>query len=170
MARDECDREDLMQEAVALADRIEFQIPENLESVIVGFRRNGAVSLYFGQDEVFQFNDRGQLRRAYLVGTMLKADDGRLVSLRRFRTQFESQLRSADLDELQTDQLKEHVRNKILGLRAAIANGTARVVRRETSIAGDMDLSARTAEWIDGLPDSVEIAAVPNVAGRMRRN
>ena len=57
------------------------------EPIVVGFRRDGALSIFFGDDPVYQFNAAGELRRAYCDGLLFKAVRGRLVSLRRVRGQ-----------------------------------------------------------------------------------
>ena len=94
MAREETDREDLLREATALVERIEFAPQDDpaADHVVAGFRAESALSLFFGSDPVYQFNSVGQLRRAFASGLLVKADRGRLVSMRRIRQQGEVQL------------------------------------------------------------------------------
>jgi len=73
MAREEEPREDLLREATALVERVELQIEGFAETIVAGFRRDGAASFYFGQDFVFQFNTANQLRRGYVEGRLFKA-------------------------------------------------------------------------------------------------
>ena len=47
MARQEQEREDLLREAVALVERIEVQTAREQGTVVIGFRRDGAASVYF---------------------------------------------------------------------------------------------------------------------------
>ena len=94
MAREESSREDLLREATALVERIEL-IPNGAaddQHIVAGFRRDGALSVFFGEDPVYQFNAAGELRRAYRDGKLLKATRGRLAALQRVRTQNEVQL------------------------------------------------------------------------------
>src|ERR1700704_5517811 len=101
MAREESSREELLREATALVERVEL-IPNVAISdghIVAGFRRNGALSVFFGEDPVYQFNAAGELRRAYTNGKLLKADRGRLAALQRVRTQNEVQLVRHELDE-----------------------------------------------------------------------
>lgn len=108
MARDEFSREDLLREATALVERIEFA-PRAIESlppgghagehIVAGFRRDDALSVFFGEDPVYQFNATGELRRAYRDGKLLKAMGGHLVSLTRVRTEYETQLVRHDLTQ-----------------------------------------------------------------------
>ena len=65
MARNEADREDLMREAVALTERVELFVPGFEELITIGFRSNGAMSIFVGQDPVYQFDPSGRLRRAF---------------------------------------------------------------------------------------------------------
>lgn len=108
MAREESSREDLLREATALVERIELAPRDTQlhsagaradEHVVAGFRRDGAFSIFFGDDPVYQFNAAGELRRAYLNGKLLKADHGRLAALDRVRTAHETQLVRHDLTQ-----------------------------------------------------------------------
>ena len=71
-------REDLLREATALVERIEL-VPHRdrqfdaSEPIVVGFRADGALSIFFGDDPVYQFNAAGELRRAYCDGLLFKA-------------------------------------------------------------------------------------------------
>lgn len=84
MAQKESDREDLLREATALVSRAELRIGG--VPIVAGYRRNGAFSLFWDVDPVYQFNPNLQFRRGYLQGDLLKAEDGRIVELRRERT------------------------------------------------------------------------------------
>ncbi len=97
MTRQEMDREDLMQEAVALLPRAEFQI-EGLQDVLtVGFRGKNAVSIFFGQDPVYQFDSSGALRRAYVGGLLYRSQGNTLAKLDRVRTPSQTILQRQDL-------------------------------------------------------------------------
>src|SRR5262245_10991650 len=98
MAREESDREDLLREATALVERIELivDIGNAGQHVVAGFRTNGAASIFFGADPVYQFNAAGELRRAYCDGVLIKGSRGRLVSLSRKRLANESLLLSCE--------------------------------------------------------------------------
>ena len=52
MALHEQDREDLLSEATALVQRVELRVEGFAEPVIVGFRRGGEASVFFGADPV----------------------------------------------------------------------------------------------------------------------
>ncbi len=70
MARDESSREDLLREATALVERIEL-VPHATDPliaasdlfdkhIVAGFRRDGALSVFFGEDPVYHFNAEGE--------------------------------------------------------------------------------------------------------------
>src|SRR5687768_8047260 len=105
MSRTESDREDLLREATALVERAELQVAGLGEPIVVGFRRDGAASFFFGADPVYQFNAAGELRRAYVGGLLYKAEQGELVALRRERTPAETALVRHDLSAAESTDL-----------------------------------------------------------------
>lgn len=130
MARDESNREDLLREATALVERIEL-VPRSdtaaaslnlaVDDVIVaGFRAEGALSIFFGVDPVYQFNAAGELRRAYRDGLLFKAVNGRLVSLRRERTEEEVQLLRHELTDVEQQEFLTTMSKQLRGLSALI--------------------------------------------------
>ena len=64
MAREEQDREDLLREASALVERAEVALADGATRVVLGFRRDGCASFYFGSERAYQFNTDDALRRA----------------------------------------------------------------------------------------------------------
>src|SRR5512138_3714273 len=102
MSRHESDREDLLREATALVERVELSVAGMTENVVAGFRRDGAASFFFGADPVYQFNAAGELRRAFVGGLLYKTDRGKLVEMRRERTAEAVELRSRQLDAVET--------------------------------------------------------------------
>jgi hypothetical protein len=160
MARREVQREDLLAEATALVERAEFQIAEESAPVVIGFRRNGAASVYFGQDIAYQFNAANQLRRAFVDDRLFKADRGRLASLVRLRTEDEVQLVRYDLDPAEMDAIMGQMGVRIARLRDEILSGKAKVLRQVPEASG---VTARIANWLRQLSDPLEIARSPRV-------
>ena len=87
MARNESDREDLMGEATALVRRIELSIVDTPEVIVAGFRKTGALSIYFGADPVYHVDEKMQLRRAYVGGLLYRTQGETLAQLDRQRTE-----------------------------------------------------------------------------------
>ena len=160
MPRQESDRENLLREATALVDRAELRIPGEPEPVTVGFRRDGSLSIYFGADPVYQFNAAGQLRRAFVAGLLYKAEQGRLVSLRRERTAAEVALQRTELDSKLTAEFLQTMRKRLSQLQAALDGGDFQLLG-EVSASGDTlsRVRARLAE----LPAHEPLAQTPNV-------
>lgn len=121
MAREESDREDLMREAVALVRRAEFTFPDRSDPVFAGFKRTGGLSIYFGPDPVYQFDDEGRLRRAYVDGLLYRTQGETLARLRRERTERETTLVRTDLTIAELESFLESMRNRLSWLREAIA-------------------------------------------------
>ncbi len=128
MARLEHDREDLLAEATALVERIELQVASEAEPVVVGFRSNGAASVYFGADPAYHFNADRQLRRAFAVGLLYKAEQGRLVSLERERSEQATSLLRRELNEDAQADFLLTMRKRIEGLGVLLAAGQFTVV------------------------------------------
>lgn len=160
MARQESDREDILREATALIERAELRIPDFGEAVIVGFRRDGSASVFFGPDPVYQFNSRSELRRAFVDGQLLKAEDGRLASLRRERTSDAVHLVRHDFTDVEQNTLLASMHAQLQSLRSAIEANQASVVGQ---VPAERDVLGRIKQWLEQLPATISIAARPNV-------
>lgn len=160
MARHEQDRENLLREATALVERAEVKIASHEESIVVGFRRDGSLSIFFGADPVYQFNTSKQLRRAFVAGLLYRAERGKLVALRRVHDQNATTLLRHDATaEEQTALLEE--------LSRACQEFHARLVCGDFSLVGEVppqaNVVARAEQWLQTLPMPIEIAQRPNV-------
>lgn len=161
MARQESDREDLLREATALAERAEIQIGVREETFVVGFRRDGSASLFFNDEVVFQFNTRHALRRAHAAGELLKAEAGRLIALRRQRTADEVQLLRRELTDAEQQTQLRLLDSLLELLRQGFASGELRIVGQHPPEA---NLRQRIESWLQELPESIAIADRPNVS------
>ncbi len=89
MAPSEGRRENLLTEATALVRRAELAgesfDPEN-GPLVAGFRRDGSLSLFLGEDPVYQFNPDGQLRRGFVDGLLYRTQGVTLARLQRDRS------------------------------------------------------------------------------------
>ncbi|MBX3413884.1 MAG: hypothetical protein KF708_14430 [Pirellulales bacterium] len=157
MAREESDREDLLREATALVERVELAFDSVAEHVVVGFRRTGQASFFFGVDPALHFNDRNELRRAYAQGRLLKAERGRLVSLSRQRTEREVALVRHELDAGETAALLENFAGRLRELCAALDGAAFRVVGQ---VPAEGDVLTRVRAWLASLEYPLAIAAV----------
>lgn len=163
MARQEVDREDLLREATALVERIELDVDSWPEPVVVGFRRGGEGSVYFGADPVYQFNLLGELRRGYLGGRLIKAERRCLVVMDRQRSETEVTLIRTPLDAAASQELLANARRHLSELLTRLEVGCFREIGR---VPLDADVLARVVGWLRTLPDPLLAADAPNVAVR----
>ena len=165
MAREEEDREDLLREATALVERVELRIPHEAETVVIGFRRIGGASFFFGADPVYQFNSHGQLRRAFARGLLYKADRGQLYEMRRERTASEVQLLSRQLTAEETAAFLDQAGEYLARLESALASGGFTLLGQAPE---NGDLPARLASWLGAVPAKIPVASSPRVGWRSR--
>ena len=164
MARHEEDKEDLMREATALVQRVELTLPATGETCVIGFRRDGAASVFFGADPVLQFNKTLELRRAFCEGKLVKAEQGRLVWLERVRTETEVQLRRREFTADEQRSFVETAQLRLSDLRQQVAIAETQVLRQ---IPEGEDVLGDVRRWLADLPRTLAIAARPHV-GRSR--
>jgi predicted urease superfamily metal-dependent hydrolase len=160
MAREESPREDLLREAIALVERIEL-VPAHAaddEHVVAGFRREGGLSIYFGSDPAYHFNSRGELRRAFYGGLLIKAEHGYLVSLDRHRQADQVQLVRHSLADTEQAEFIADLSRRVDELaRQCDANAWNTVGR----VPDDVDVLSRVREWLAAHREIV-IACSPN--------
>lgn len=161
MSRHESDREDLLREATALVERAELQVAGFAEPIVIGFRRDGAASVFLGADPVYQFNAANELRRAFVSGLLYKAEHGKLVELRRERSERETALLRKDLSRSETAALLLAMHGKLVQLAAAMSLGTYAV---HGQWPAEVDVCDRIRQWLTALPKEIRLADRPNVA------
>lgn len=162
MAREEQDREDLLAEARALVERAEWHVEGWNETLVVGFRRDGGASFYFGADPAFHFNPQGQLRRAFIDEALVKAERGRLVRLDRRRQGGEVQLVRDELDDERQQQLLHDLGERFERLAEALSQQRFTTVGQ---VPPTVDLAARVLAWLAELPRPILVATTPRAAG-----
>jgi len=162
MARHEHNREDLLRDATALVERIELKVDAFDEPVFVGFRDNGCGSVYFGQDHVLHFDQKNRLRRAYVAPILIRAEQGRLVSLRRDRSVERVRLAPQEYTEEETREFQQRSWRALAALREALANGQYEIVGQAPESAPVVE---RAATWLGRLleGDSLRIAHSPRI-------
>ncbi|HZL91791.1 MAG TPA: hypothetical protein VFB96_25700 [Pirellulaceae bacterium] len=159
MAFHQSDREDLLREATALVERAELTVPGEPAPVVIGFRKDGLASFYFGADPVYQFNAAGELRRAYISGLLYKAEKGRLVELRRERTQGQTQLVRRELADQEQAALLVAAAARLNRLARALAASSATVTGQAPDNA---DVAQRMSRWLQQAQGPISVAASPH--------
>lgn len=122
MALNEQDREDLMREATAYYPRAEISVDHESEPVFWGQKKNGHYSFYFGGDPVYQFDQHGYLRRAFLDGFLYRTQGETLARLNRERNVHESILKRHDLTKTETALLLENMAHRFQKLDTTFSN------------------------------------------------
>jgi hypothetical protein len=160
MAQEEHDREDLLAEATALVERVELHLASFSAPLVIGFRREGAISFYFGAEPAYHFNSAGQLRRAFDAGLLYKAEKGRLVSLDRRRAAGEVQLVRHQLADEETQNFLVALTTKLLALSEALEHQRYERMRQEPDGA---DVVSRIRAWLAAHGERIAIANSPRV-------
>jgi len=148
-----------MREATALVERIELTIGNDV--VTAGFRANGALSLFFAADPVFQFNSLGQLRRVYSAGMSYKASGGKLISMRRERSGSQTILQSQEISAEEIAELTADLRKRLHALRDAFAESRFTIVAQ---VPADSSVLERLIQTLVKLDKTISIADRPNAS------
>ncbi len=158
MAIDEHDREDLLGEARKMPNRGEALVGKAM--VVVGFRQGMQLSLYCGSDPVFQFNNLGQLRRAYVSGDRFAAASGKLVRLSRQGKGGRVQFQRLPLQPEETEAILEQLQSWLEKVQAAVVQGGAdwRVVEESPG-----EFLRRLHDWFQNFSNQPTIADTANV-------
>jgi hypothetical protein len=161
MARQEQDCEDLLREARALVERIEVRTASEPEPVVIGFRRDGAASVYFGASPAYHFNARNELRRAYVGDQLWKAQAGRLVTMKRERGANEVKLLTREISETEQQSALDALRTQLSQLATDLSTAERHTVIGQ--VPEDRDVFARVLAWLRELPEEIVVAERPNV-------
>lgn len=169
MARNESDREDLMEEMVALVRRIELkgQLFRKgswvEETVFAGFRKEMWLSLYIGPDPMYLFDQESRLRRAFVGGRLFRTQGTTLACMIRERTPHSTTLVRTDLTPNELEQFRESMLDDVTSVFTAIENRTLTEFRRfpepDTKLLSDISLA------LHQIMKSTEFLAPP-IAGK----
>jgi hypothetical protein len=164
MAREEQPREDLLAEATGLVERVSLQLHAGIAGetdTVVGFRRDGSLAIFIGQQRVYQFTSAGALRRAYIDGLLYKAQAGRLVAMRRERTPEAVNLVSSPLDVNATKEFLAQMRGHLDALQRALQSNEYAVLGQ---VPAEANILERVEAWLANHAGTIAIAASPRSA------
>jgi hypothetical protein len=159
MARHERDREDLLAEATALVERLELRVPQQAEPLVLGVRRDGCLSIYFSADLAVHFNTKHEVRRAYIEGTLVKAERESLVAMQRQRSDQAVELLSREMSATEQADFLADTSRKIGEALASLDRGECQVLRQ---VPEDLSGLERAKKWLAALPDPLRIAQSPH--------
>tara|TARA_B100000029_G_scaffold94314_1_gene84497 strand:+ start:2483 stop:2977 length:495 start_codon:yes stop_codon:yes gene_type:complete len=160
MARDESHREDLMAEATALVPRAEFCSPAGTPRLVAGFKRDGSLSLYLGEDPVYAFDTSGRLRRAFVDGLLYRTQGDTLAMLRRDRSVGgQVSLLRHDLDEQELTSFRERLVSTVALVLEEMESG---LLNQSVAVPGSADVTSRLIQELRHV-----LAADPWLAARI---
>lgn len=178
MAKKEQDRQDLLSEAAGLLPRclivlqpLEEQgdlAPIFAHPVVLGWQSSARVRIFFGQDLVFQFNDRGEFLRGHWRHQMLLVEQGKLLAVTKERSERQVLLVKRVLPAEEQTEFLSLAEQCLLGLQAAIREGRATMLEaveaqdrvKKGAVAPEIHSISLNSigAWIDGLPKPLAIA------------
>ncbi len=149
-------REDLMAEATALVRRAEFLDADGRSVLVAGYRRDGSLSLYLGEDPVYHFDRGGRLKRAFVDGLLYRTQQTTLARLTRDRSKPDLVgLLRHDLGDDELDTFRGSMIATVSGLVAELDSGRlnqAAVVPESADVAGELFSTLREVlaadEWL----------------------
>jgi hypothetical protein len=158
-------REDLLRDAVALVARaaIQMESPGRAggdETIVVGFRREGAFSIFFGEEPVFHFTSGGELRRAFVDGRIIKVESGRLCEALKGDSGGRVQLVARPFSEDESAHLLRAIADRINELEGALASGRFTLVGQ---VPAGEDVPGRSLAFMRSLPAALPIAKSSHV-------
>lgn len=161
VAREIHEREDLLRDATALSPRIQLRLlrEDTPLEVFAGFRKEGAVSIYFGDDPVYHFNTRQELRRAFVDDRLFKAEQGRLVAWTPDRNDQRTDMHRHDLTFEEEQHFLQTMHATLTWLRKELDKQSCDIVGQ---VPVDGDAFPRLQEWIESHREVV-IADTPRV-------
>lgn len=156
MPRDEGQLAELMAEATAMVRRAEFTATDGRSRLVAGYRGDGSLSLYFGQDPVYQFDPVGRLRRAFVDGLLYRTQGSTLARLTRDRSSADHVgLLRHDLDSEQLGSFRRSMTDRLAGLLEELDSGLlnqSAVVPESADVACELISTLRvvlaTEEWL----------------------
>ncbi|QEG01255.1 hypothetical protein Mal15_53310 [Stieleria maiorica] len=167
MAKQTEDREDLLRDGTAMTVRGRLWVG-NAE-VVIGFRSQGQLSLYWDQDPVFQFDESGRLRRAFVDACRLKAQNGRLVRLLQTRPSDDQPVNRlqlltgpvSDADQAAILQRLAEALQQIDVVLEQVESG-GRGIELQTVGASAADFARRVRRWIEAWKGTQGVAGDPS--------
>jgi hypothetical protein len=164
MAREEQPREDLLAEAKNLVERVSLQPGAGSvlgAEVVAGFRRDGSLAIFFGQQRVYQFTSTAGLRRAFVDDVLYKAQAGVLIAMRRERMSDAVNLVSTPLDTRATNEFLAQMSGCLTGLQRDLEAGKYALLGQ---VPADGMVIERLLAWLVAHAGKTLIAASPRSA------
>jgi hypothetical protein len=151
--------EDLLRDATALVERAKIELPEIEILLVFGFRKNGALSLFFGEEIAYHFNCKNELRRAFLYGNRYKTEQRKLMRISRIPHTSNVYLKSTVLQPEETKKLLADLNERLNAVEMCLSAKHFRIVKQ---VSRDGGIIARFQKYIPELLHN-KIAQTPRV-------
>ena len=161
MAKQPQDREDLMRDASNLTQRIELRVTGVEPLVVCGFRDDGSLSIYWGQDEVIQFNSLAELRRGFWQERIIATYRHELHWLTRGASEGRAKLNRERFSESDQREYLELVQARLEQLHSAVDTGAGTVTRQHPLGAA---IDVRLRDWLATHRKPLRLAMHPGLA------
>ncbi len=158
-----------MVEATALMTRAEFGRGGDAGQqtawriVTVGFKKDGACSVYFEQDPFYQFDADGLLRRSFEDGMLFRTQSTTLAQLHRVRSDEQTTLSRIDLAEVPLDDFRERMRVHLKELQKGFADETLTMLR---CVSDDNDVQSRICSFLETILAHGTVFLAPEIRGK----
>ncbi|QDU82002.1 hypothetical protein Pla110_37540 [Polystyrenella longa] len=168
MAHQESDREDLMQEATALVERVELSLPSESEPFVLGYRRLGDLSCFLGPDPVFHFDPEMRLKRAFVQGYLFRTQETTLARLERVRSvnpetdRVKTDLLRHDLEPDELNLFRKETLKGLAGLAEALKANDFTVHRQ---VPSGVDLTSRILRHLESIVEN-DLPLAPRFKGK----
>ena len=159
MAKEAHDREDLLREATAYDLRLEIRTDWHEETIFLGMRASDLLSIYVGQDTVYQFNSQQQLRRAFWQGRMLATYQHQLCWLDR-PVGGRVRITRTPLESAELAQFVDLAESTMGQLEATLIAGTYDV-EGQFPEEGKLDVAAEIKGWLSRWQPPISFAQHP---------
>ena len=141
LARRESDKEDLIRDATALVERVEFVCDGHSQLITLGLFRDKRLAVYFDQDPFYQFDADDCLRRAFENGRLYRSQGTTLAMLERQRSDMSQRdakvlLRRTDLTQKELSKFRSRMTHHLTWLTEATRRNTIHILRSVPSGSG----------------------------------
>lgn len=154
------DREDLLRDASGMDPRIELRLAALEHSIFCGFRNHTALSLYWGQDNVVQFNSLGEIRRAFWENRMLASYNHRLHSLHRDTTSKRVRLHRELMADGTVREFETFWYQAVATLTESLSSKSCQIVGQ---FPDDVDVLAQVELWLQRKAAPLRYAKHPGI-------
>ena len=167
MAKQTEDRENLLRDGIAMPVRGRLFLEDS--EIVIGFRPDGQLSLYWDQDPVYQFDASQRLRRVFLDSNRFKVEKGRLFRLAKTAqgndaTTSRLRLVSEPISESEETLILQKLTDRLQQINDALTKTCLTTGEQQLQTVGltDQEFRTRVRKWISRLDQPIRLADGPS--------